>query len=173
MNAHPSSPKEDHVLRLLFFEDCRAVVSNVCDLNGYLFLSMGQKLYGRAFEQDEFLLSVGFLDVGVHVTSLQAMKNFLLIGDAVQSLALVAFQVRFLPFHPSFAEVETDDIVERRRTRTSLFSSVVTTDPSRLRAVTSLSTMAKSPSSLAMTKASSVSSSTIHRVRSPSSFVSS
>ncbi|GAA5859437.1 hypothetical protein JCM8547_006821 [Rhodosporidiobolus lusitaniae] len=92
VNAHPSSPQQDHVLKLLFSEDTKAVVSNVCDLNGYLFLSMGQKLYARAFEQDEFLLSVGFLDVGVHVTSLQAMKNFLLIGDAAQSAALVAFQ---------------------------------------------------------------------------------
>jgi len=64
----------------------------VCDLNGYLFLSMGQKLYARAFEQDEFLLAVGFLDVGVHVKSLTALKNFLLIGDEQQSISLVAFQ---------------------------------------------------------------------------------
>ncbi|GAA5945459.1 hypothetical protein JCM10213_005995, partial [Rhodosporidiobolus nylandii] len=92
VNPHPSTPHLDHQLRQLFFEDTKAVVNSVCDLNGYLFLSMGQKLYARAFEQDEFLLSVGFLDVGVHVTSLQAMKNFLLIGDAVQSVALVAFQ---------------------------------------------------------------------------------
>ncbi|GAA5973411.1 hypothetical protein JCM11641_006446 [Rhodosporidiobolus odoratus] len=92
VNPHPSTPTQNHQLRLLFFEDTKAVVNALCDLNGYLFLAMGQKLYARALEQDEFLLSVGFLDVGVHVTSLQAMKNFLCIGDAVQSLALVAFQ---------------------------------------------------------------------------------
>lgn len=57
-------------------------------------MSMGQKLYVRAFEQDEVLLAVGFLDVGVHVTSLESMKNFLLIGDALKSCTLVAFQVR-------------------------------------------------------------------------------
>lgn len=55
---------------------------------------MGQKLYARAFEQDEVLIAVGFLDLGVHVTSMTALKNFLLIGDAMQSVALVAFQVR-------------------------------------------------------------------------------
>ncbi|GAA5925405.1 hypothetical protein JCM1841_002835 [Sporobolomyces salmonicolor] len=92
INAHPATPRLDHQLRLRFFEDTKSVVGNICDLNGYLFLSMGQKLYARAFEQDEVLLAVGFLDVGVHVTSLQAMKNFLLIGDAMQSVALVAFQ---------------------------------------------------------------------------------
>ncbi|GAA5916679.1 hypothetical protein JCM5296_000765 [Sporobolomyces johnsonii] len=92
INAHPATPRLDHQLKLRFFEDTKSVVGNICDLNGYLFLSMGQKLYARAFEQDEVLLAVGFLDVGVHVTSLQAMKNFLLIGDAMQSVALVAFQ---------------------------------------------------------------------------------
>ncbi|GAA5822884.1 hypothetical protein JCM3770_004565, partial [Rhodotorula araucariae] len=92
VNPHPSMPHLSHQFRLLFFEDAKAAVNNVCDLNGYLFLSMGQKLYARAFEQDEFLLAVGFLDVGVHVKSLTALKNFLLIGDEQQSISLVAFQ---------------------------------------------------------------------------------
>ncbi|GAA5885680.1 hypothetical protein JCM16303_003111 [Sporobolomyces ruberrimus] len=88
----PSAPRRDHILKLRFFEDTKSIVGNICDLNGYLFLSMGQKLYARAFEQDEVLIAVGFLDLGVHVTSLTALKNFLLIGDAMQSVALVAFQ---------------------------------------------------------------------------------
>lgn len=92
----PETPNYDHTLKLLFFEDTKSVVGNVCDIDGYLVMSMGQKLYVRAFEQDEVLLAVGFLDVGVHVTSLQSMKNFLLIGDALQSVTLVAFQVSFL-----------------------------------------------------------------------------
>ncbi|KAK4697553.1 cleavage and polyadenylation specificity factor subunit 1, partial [Phenoliferia sp. Uapishka_3] len=90
--AHPDTPTHDHKLKLLTFEDTKSVVGNLCDIDGYLVMSMGQKLYVRAFEQDETLIAVGFLDVGVHVTSLQAMKNFLLIGDALQSVTLVAFQ---------------------------------------------------------------------------------
>jgi len=98
---HPSAPRQDHILKLRFFEDCKSIVGNMCDLNGYLFLSMGQKLYARAFEQDEVLIAVGFLDLGVHVTSMTALKNFLLIGDAMQSVALVAFQVRLTHYlHP-------------------------------------------------------------------------
>ena len=95
--AHPDTLRLDHQIRLMYFEEAKAAVNNVCDLNGYLFLSMGQKLYARAFEQDEFLLAIGFLDVGVHVTTLTALKNFLLIGDEQQSISLVAFQVRALP----------------------------------------------------------------------------
>lgn len=89
----PALIGQDHQLKLRFFEDTKSVVSNVCDINGYLVMSMGSKLYVRAFEQDEVLLAVGFLDVGVHVTSLESLKNFLLIGDALQSVTLVAFQV--------------------------------------------------------------------------------
>lgn len=96
--AHPSTPLLDHQLKLLFFEDTKSVVANVCDIDGYLVMSMGQKLYVRALEQDEVLLAVAFIDVGVHVTSLQSMKNFLLIGDALQSVTLVAFQVWVLLF---------------------------------------------------------------------------
>ncbi|GAA5985839.1 hypothetical protein JCM10908_006298 [Rhodotorula pacifica] len=92
INAHPDAPRLDHQVRLMYFEEAKAAVNNVCDSNGYLFLSMGQKLYARAFEQDEFLLAIGFLDVGVHVTTLTALKNFLLIGDEQQSISLVAFQ---------------------------------------------------------------------------------
>ena len=34
------------------------------------------------------------MDVGVYVTSLRTLKNFLLVGDAVKSVMFVAFQVR-------------------------------------------------------------------------------
>ena len=35
------------------------------------------------------------MDVGVYVTSLQTLKNLLLVGDAVKSVMFVAFQVCF------------------------------------------------------------------------------
>lgn len=42
---------------------------------------------------DERLVGVAFLDVGVYVTSLQAVKNLLVIGDASKSVWFVGFQV--------------------------------------------------------------------------------
>jgi len=53
---------------------------------------MGQKIFVRAFDLDERLVGVAFLDVGVYVTSLHAVKNLLVIGDAVKSIWFVAFQ---------------------------------------------------------------------------------
>ena len=48
----------------------------------------------RAFDLDERLVGVAFLDVSLYVTSLVAVKNLLIIGDAVKGVWLVAFQAR-------------------------------------------------------------------------------
>lgn len=52
------------------------------------------QIFIRAFDLDERLVGVAFLDVGVYVTSLRALKNLIIISDAVKSLWFVAFQVR-------------------------------------------------------------------------------
>jgi cleavage and polyadenylation specificity factor subunit 1 len=85
-------------------------VTAVCGFSGYVVSSMGQKVFHtcvlasqipltylqifvRAFDSDERLVGVAFMDVGVYVTSLRALKNLLLVGDAVKSVMFVAFQV--------------------------------------------------------------------------------
>ena len=52
------------------------------------------QIFVRALDLDERLVGVAFLDVSVYVTSLRAVKNLLVIGDAVKGTWLVAFQVR-------------------------------------------------------------------------------
>ncbi|KAL1941832.1 hypothetical protein VTO73DRAFT_6832 [Trametes versicolor] len=79
-------------LKLLCRDDAKGPVSFLCGINGYLVSSMGQKIFVRAFDLDERLVGVAFLDVGVYVTSLRAVKNLLVIGDAVKSVWFVAFQ---------------------------------------------------------------------------------
>ncbi|CAK5269347.1 unnamed protein product [Mycena citricolor] len=85
------APKRWHKLRLRFKDDTKGPVTALCGFNGYLVSSMGQKIFVRAFDDDR-LVGVAFLDVGVYVTSLRTLKNFLLIGDAVKSITFVAFQ---------------------------------------------------------------------------------
>ncbi|OSD02613.1 hypothetical protein PYCCODRAFT_1477600 [Trametes coccinea BRFM310] len=79
-------------LKLLCRDDAKGPVSYLCGMDGYLVSSMGQKIFVRAFDLDERLVGVAFLDVGVYVTSLRAVKNLLVIGDAVKSVWFVAFQ---------------------------------------------------------------------------------
>ncbi|KAJ7747964.1 CPSF A subunit region-domain-containing protein [Mycena maculata] len=85
------APKRCYKLRLRFRDDAKGPVTAICGFNGYLVSSMGQKIFVRAFDDDR-LVGVAFLDVGVYVTSLRTLKNLLLIGDAVKSITFVAFQ---------------------------------------------------------------------------------
>ncbi|KAG9311848.1 CPSF A subunit region-domain-containing protein [Chiua virens] len=89
----PSCPIQRwYKLKLRVRDDAKGPVTALCGINGYLVSSMGQKIFVRAFDLDERLVGVAFLDVGVYVTSLRVLKNLLLIGDAVKSVWLVAFQ---------------------------------------------------------------------------------
>ncbi|KAF8631110.1 hypothetical protein AX17_005155 [Amanita inopinata Kibby_2008] len=86
------NPKRWYKLRLRCKDDAKGPVTAVCGFQGYLVSSMGQKIFVRAFDSDERLVGVAFLDVGVYVTSLCTLKNLLLVGDAVKSVWFVAFQ---------------------------------------------------------------------------------
>ncbi|KAF9448151.1 hypothetical protein P691DRAFT_801258 [Macrolepiota fuliginosa MF-IS2] len=86
------SQRRWYKLRLRCRDDAKGPVTAVCGLNDYLVSSMGQKIFVRAFDSDERLVGVAFMDVGVYVTSLRTLKNLLLIGDAVKSVSFVAFQ---------------------------------------------------------------------------------
>ncbi|KAI7953963.1 hypothetical protein MJO28_006510 [Puccinia striiformis f. sp. tritici] len=82
----------NRALRLRYYEETKACVTAVDAINGYFLHSMGQKLYAKCFEQDERLLAVGFLDIKPYATCLRIFKNFILLGDAVKGITLVAFQ---------------------------------------------------------------------------------
>ncbi|THG98888.1 hypothetical protein EW026_g3366 [Hermanssonia centrifuga] len=84
--------KRWHRLKLLCRDDAKGPVTALCCMNNYLVSSMGQKIFVRAFDLDERLVGVAFLDVGVYVTSLRAVKNLLVIGDAIKGVWFVAFQ---------------------------------------------------------------------------------
>ncbi|KAF8056614.1 CPSF A subunit region-domain-containing protein [Lyophyllum atratum] len=86
------SSKRWYKLRLRCRDEAKGPVTAVCGFTGYLVSSMGQKIFVRAFDSDERLVGVAFLDVGVYVTSLRSLKNLLLVGDAVKSVTFVAFQ---------------------------------------------------------------------------------
>jgi cleavage and polyadenylation specificity factor subunit 1 len=106
--------KRNFNLRLRCRDEAKGPVTAVCGIDGYLVSSMGQKvvkysrttrtllmllllqIFVRAFDLDERLVGVAFLDVGVYVTTMRSLKNLLIIGDAVKSVWFVAFQVRLL-----------------------------------------------------------------------------
>ena len=125
-----SDMKRSFKLRLRCRDEAKGPVTAVCGIDGYLVSSMGQKvsrypqimwplplsslqIFVRAFDLDERLVGVAFLDVGVYVTTLRALKNLLIIGDAVKSVWFVAFQVRA----PSTLELQGNMLTKLARNR--------------------------------------------------------
>jgi cleavage and polyadenylation specificity factor subunit 1 len=48
-----------------------------------------------SFEDDESLVGVAFIDVQIYVTSMNSIKNFILLGDAQKSIWFLGFQVGY------------------------------------------------------------------------------
>ncbi|EJT99386.1 hypothetical protein DACRYDRAFT_17537 [Dacryopinax primogenitus] len=100
--SYPDDPLPPYRLKLLCRDEAKAPVNAICGLNGYLVSSQGFKVFVRAFEQDERLVGVAFMDAGVCVTSLTRLKNLLLIGDAKRSVSFVAFQEDPFKLRPTY-----------------------------------------------------------------------
>lgn len=114
----PGSLKRKNKLKLLCRDEAKGPITAVAGINGYLVSAMGQKvidcllsdghtfslidathqMYVRAFDLDERLIGMAFLDIGLYVTNIRTMKNLILISDAVKSVWFICFQVTFKAF---------------------------------------------------------------------------
>ncbi|CDU25131.1 related to cleavage and polyadenylation specificity factor, 160 kDa subunit [Sporisorium scitamineum] len=83
---------KDLRLKLVCRDDSRGPVTAIADLNGFLVSTCGQKLYVRALEKEEWLISIAFLDCPFYITSIRIVKNLVLLSDAKKSLWFLAFQ---------------------------------------------------------------------------------
>ncbi|KAK0549644.1 mRNA cleavage and polyadenylation factor subunit [Tilletia horrida] len=92
VSATPEDGRE-YRLRLLGRDDfTKGPVTAITDLNGYIVTAVGQKLFVRAFEQDQWLVAVAFLDMFFYTTSLRKLKNFIIATDAQKSVSFIMFQ---------------------------------------------------------------------------------
>lgn len=82
----------DFRLKLICRDGASAPVTAIAELDGFLLSTSGQKLYVRALEKEEWLISVAFLDCPFYISSIRVVKNFLLLSDAKKSLWFLAFQ---------------------------------------------------------------------------------
>lgn len=85
-------PAARYKLKLLAKDEGKGPITAVTDINGYLVVVMGLKLFVRSLENDEWLVTVAFLDTPFHCTSLRRLKNFFLLTDVQRNVWLVAFQ---------------------------------------------------------------------------------
>ncbi|KAJ2411812.1 mRNA cleavage and polyadenylation factor subunit [Coemansia sp. RSA 2530] len=88
----PGRPQTNRKLRLLYKEEIKGSIGALGELRGNLAVSLGSKILVRSFRSNESLETVAFLDCQAWVKSLAGFKNFLLIGDLVNSLWFAGFQ---------------------------------------------------------------------------------
>ena len=94
VDATPYGPAVRDTMRLVLVcrEEMRAPVTALSSLNGYLVAAVGQKLLVRSLEFTEWLVTIAFLETAFGITSIQRVKNFLLLTDYHRSASFVAFQ---------------------------------------------------------------------------------
>ncbi|CAG8474587.1 7722_t:CDS:10 [Paraglomus occultum] len=88
----PDNPQTNHKFKLLCFEDVKGSVSAICDVNGYLLTCVGPKIFIRAFEDNDRLISVAFIDIQIYATCVSPIKDFILLGDIYNSAWFLGFQ---------------------------------------------------------------------------------
>ncbi|BFZ63534.1 mRNA cleavage and polyadenylation factor subunit [Saitoella coloradoensis] len=92
VNPEPGKPETNKALRLIWSEEVKGAVSVVCDINGYLLASQGQKVIVRGFDEgNDRLVGVAFVDLHMYVSIAKPLKNMLLFGDIAKSISFVGF----------------------------------------------------------------------------------
>jgi cleavage and polyadenylation specificity factor subunit 1 len=71
----------------------KGAVTALCACSGHLVSTTGPKVIIYSFEDNESLVGVAFIDVQTYVTSMVAIKNFILLGDAQKSIWFLGYQV--------------------------------------------------------------------------------
>ncbi|PWN38026.1 uncharacterized protein FA14DRAFT_22204 [Meira miltonrushii] len=90
--APQHDPAARFKLRLMVKDENKGPITAISDTNGYLIVVMGLKLFVRALEKDEWMITVAFLDTPFQATGLERLKNFLLLTDVHKSVWFIAFQ---------------------------------------------------------------------------------
>lgn len=90
--ASRDDPEANCRLKLLVKDDGKGPVTALSDISGYFVVAIGQRMFVRAFEKQEALINVAFLDVGFLTTTIRRLGSTLLITDVKKACIFVGFQ---------------------------------------------------------------------------------
>lgn len=90
--GHPEAT--DCRLKLLASEEMKGPVTALTHIGGALAVALGSKVIIHAFERNESLTGVAFIDAGVYGAALCSLRSFFALGDVSKSVALFAYQER-------------------------------------------------------------------------------
>ncbi len=91
----PGKPETNRKFKLVVKEDVKGAVSTICEVGGRLLCAQGQKILIRDLQDDNSMSPVAFVDMAVYISESKNLGNLLLLGDAMNSVVFVGFDVSF------------------------------------------------------------------------------
>lgn len=99
-------------LKVVCREEVRAAATTLCEVDGYLLSSQGQKVVVRSLEEDERLTPVAFVDLGLATSTAKSLRSMILFGDIQKGLRFVGFGEEPYKMTSFGRDYEAMDVVE-------------------------------------------------------------
>jgi cleavage and polyadenylation specificity factor subunit 1 len=88
----PTDPQTNHKLKLVYREEVKGAVTCIGCMKGFLVTTVNKQIIVRTFEDNEHLNGIAFIDAQILPTTLNIVKNFVLLGDFTKSVWFIGFQ---------------------------------------------------------------------------------